>query len=537
MALIMLMLVVTTVMAMGGKESSSPADKVVRTPAQAQKASREITVDMGNGDWDWGQRAIRYSINSEAPITLLVGGEKSVPRCKLTFTAHVGDKVQVIWSAGTNTRVAELFVYYSDTPAANINDTDKALGSLYGHQAIGGSGRFPDHELANNPVATFTVTARGTPNVKIAHSEVRPAPIVFSDETAPSGTPLTLVDGWYWVHAGPSTQFHDKIYVYYMENKGGGQFTLRNPDGSYWGIDDAEKDSVRLTNVKNPFLFWTSGFTKTPVVGRSGESGAYTALRPAGNRDFVAVSGYIIMWPLPANAATPANTAFYFSPRLTAPDNATWYTPPPVPAARGNTKTLTLGKFSVEITNVYAMGGHVDFTTPKAPGMTCNNFFIFVAPPATVRFINEEEMQLGVERTTGQYGKFGIYNSIYNVSPHEIPPPGPPPRAGETEPVWVPPPKPLYPSVEYDRFHGSGFSHQVPVTKGSVISIPENWELLIQAGNNTAVRGFPNGTLWTIYVICVDEKTAASFADKPGTSPRTSVGDGNGGSYVVYPIP
>lgn len=96
---------------------------------------------------DSGQDEIKYTINGGEPKMLFTGG--NTPNAK-TFSAKVGDKVQVIWSGEDYSQEGQVYVYYQDDPAKSINDSSRILGSI----PVGKAKTDGD-----NVVASFTVSA------------------------------------------------------------------------------------------------------------------------------------------------------------------------------------------------------------------------------------------------------------------------------------------------------------------------------------------------------------------------------------------
>jgi hypothetical protein len=162
---ITLMMITTNAFALGrkdapkgeGRPAQAGRQPRVRTSARAATGPREITVDIlkdNNGNWDSGQGPISYSVNGGAEQTLFSGGATPA---KTTFTANIGDTVQVNWAGGNWAFEGQVFAYYSDTPASGISDTGKTLGVIAAGKAVNG----------DNTVTIFTVTAPGTPNVVV----------------------------------------------------------------------------------------------------------------------------------------------------------------------------------------------------------------------------------------------------------------------------------------------------------------------------------------------------------------------------------
>jgi hypothetical protein len=130
--------------------ATPPSASTVTAPTSAQ--THQITVELykpGSG-WDWGQGSILYSINGGASRMLFEGTSSPIDTPhKVTFTADVGDKVEVTWQRSSYAHEAEVFVYYTQAPATSIDDTARVIGSI-------ARGR-----TDNNTVAAFTVI-RGT---------------------------------------------------------------------------------------------------------------------------------------------------------------------------------------------------------------------------------------------------------------------------------------------------------------------------------------------------------------------------------------
>ncbi|MCL1813228.1 MAG: formylglycine-generating enzyme family protein [Treponema sp.] len=117
----------------------------------------------------WGHPPVMVKINDGPEQVVVSSGRSPIKR---TFTAAIGDKVEVRWLG--DDRTGKVHVYYTDTPAANINDSAKIL-------VVSGGG------IYDTPIhGRFAVTARGTPNSIIfgtqAARQVTTAPGTFTVE-------------------------------------------------------------------------------------------------------------------------------------------------------------------------------------------------------------------------------------------------------------------------------------------------------------------------------------------------------------------
>lgn len=150
--------------------------------------------------WDRGQGVIKYTINGGKPVTLF--SEGNMPALK-TINAKVGDKIQVIWSAGDYSGEGQVYVSYLDDPAANIQDSSRILGSILVGKAKSGS---------DNVVASFTVSAAPS------------SPATPSSPAAPSSPTLT---------SAPSKSVD-----------------YGKPPAALKGMSQEEWDVLRLTNIE-----------------------------------------------------------------------------------------------------------------------------------------------------------------------------------------------------------------------------------------------------------------------------------------------
>ena len=97
----------------------------------------------------WSKSPVRVSVNGGPAQVIMSLGPLQTSR---TFTASVGDKVQVLWDIDNRSLTeSEVYVYYTDTPVRNVRDEAAKL--------IGSSERKRKFVIGD-----FTVTARGTPN-------------------------------------------------------------------------------------------------------------------------------------------------------------------------------------------------------------------------------------------------------------------------------------------------------------------------------------------------------------------------------------
>jgi len=147
----------TVILSMGDFSMKGTCDELIgKTVSESEEAknSRIVTVAIEKfvdieryKTWDSGQGEIKYTINGGEPKTLFTGG--NTPNTK-TFSAKVGDKVQVIWSGKDYAREGQVYVYYQDNPAKSISDSSRILGSI----PVGKANPYGD-----NVVASFTVGA------------------------------------------------------------------------------------------------------------------------------------------------------------------------------------------------------------------------------------------------------------------------------------------------------------------------------------------------------------------------------------------
>ncbi len=132
-----------------------------------KSGDREITVEVHNpttSKWDAGQGDIKYTVNGGSDVTLLSGAKGSGTPKKLTFSASAGDKVQIIWTPGKFASEAQVFAYYSDTPASNINDSSRVLGWIsVGEATANVDNAFTTFKVGDKP-STTTQERKMLPN-------------------------------------------------------------------------------------------------------------------------------------------------------------------------------------------------------------------------------------------------------------------------------------------------------------------------------------------------------------------------------------
>ena len=354
----------------------------------------------------------------------------------------------------------------------------------------------------------------------------------FTAENAPSGTPYTMADGWYDIRI-PILNRTMLIYrlvdegsrtgAYYLENKGGGQITLRLPDGGYLGADSGAQDGMLIKRVNSPYL-WKADFIRAnDPVRYSGALHAvtyYTALRTPGNNSLIAAARIddkrlilrslsdITLRKPPDSAAIPVNAAFHFFRYGLAPPEASWYTPP-APVVRGSKKTFTAGKFSMEVSNVHAAG--VQYTYIDKDGGRSYHYYIIVSAPATARFINENYHD---EYAAGRNFYFIPFNHLYYDQDVQ-----------ERSPLEPDPsPKPIWPTADGESEGAARRSNTIKVKPGGIVSIPQNSYLtfLARTGlphNFTDGGGYHQGEIGvSVSIYCLSEAEAAAIgsASRPG---------------------
>jgi hypothetical protein len=105
------------------------------------------------GDFElWDLAPVFVKINGGPEKVVLAGGRSPIKR---TFTAAIGDKVEVLWLG--DARTGEVFVSYTDTPAANFKDNAKIL-------VTSGAVNVSPNQAVPLVLGAFTVTAPGTQN-------------------------------------------------------------------------------------------------------------------------------------------------------------------------------------------------------------------------------------------------------------------------------------------------------------------------------------------------------------------------------------
>jgi len=161
------------------KNTDMPAEP--KPLAAGPAGSREITVEIHNPqtkNWGQPQGTFQVRINGGAPQAIGVAYQSvteflkyrhpkfvvevpeqqaiffttyamTVPTpAKIKLYAMPGDRVDVIWVGGEYAREGQAFVYYSNAPAANINDKNNVLGSVPAGQGL---------KNASKTVASFMV--------------------------------------------------------------------------------------------------------------------------------------------------------------------------------------------------------------------------------------------------------------------------------------------------------------------------------------------------------------------------------------------
>ena len=110
-----------------------PAAGQVTTAPGTFTVELQMNPAYNNNSWTPNEGSIWMSVNGGLPTVLVAQPATSTsirtPH-KANFTARAGDRVQIIWRAGSGSRTAQVFVYRNDRPAGSINDTANVLGAI-----------------------------------------------------------------------------------------------------------------------------------------------------------------------------------------------------------------------------------------------------------------------------------------------------------------------------------------------------------------------------------------------------------------------
>lgn len=147
-------------------------------------------------------------------------------------------------------------------------------------------------------------------------------------------TSNTIIDGWYHlrcmnnylnltVDGAAELRKLSENEAFYVESKGGSQYTLKMKDGRYLGLDDTRKDGARVKAVNSPYtwlIHWeATNFNKE-------KSDIFSLRPPEATKMVVNASGkknadgtFIIIWTYEKLAA-PNHAEFRFIPATTTAD-------------------------------------------------------------------------------------------------------------------------------------------------------------------------------------------------------------------------